>query len=114
RRRAGDLADAGAGVHVQGDFAFEHQLAVDHRVGSDHDPRLAVVAELDRHPVAGRLADLDAAVDVRIDPDRDVAVDGLDAAAQLGPDDADRAVDRFDVVGDIAAAVDEDPAVDGF
>src|SRR3546814_304296 len=49
---------------------------------------------------------------VRVDADGDVAVDGLDAAAQLGGDDADRAVDRFDALGDVAAAADEDAAVD--
>src|SRR3546814_2985326 len=58
------------------------------------------------------LVDLQPAAYVRVDADGDVAVDGLDAAAQLGGDDADRAVDRFDALGDVAAAADEDAAVD--
>src|SRR3546814_6815296 len=45
RRGAGDLADAGAGVHVQRDPALEHQVAFHHRIGSDHDARLAVRSE---------------------------------------------------------------------
>src|SRR3546814_5488215 len=103
---------AGAGVHVQRDLALEHQVAFHHRIGSDHDARLAVAAELDRQPGRVLLVDLQPAAYVRVDADGDVAVDGLDAAAQLGGDDADRAVDRFDALGDVAAAADEDAAVD--
>ena len=51
---------------------------------------------------------------VRVDADGDVAVDGLDAAADVGVDQADGAVDGLDVAADVAAAVDEDAAVDGF
>src|SRR3546814_20434000 len=103
---------AGAGVHVQRDLALEHQVAFHHRIGSDHDARLAVAAELDRQPGRVLLVDLQPAAYVRVDADGDVAVDGLDAAAQLGGDGADRAVDRFDALGDVAAAADEDAAVD--
>src|SRR3546814_9568639 len=86
RRGAGDVADAGAGVHVQRDLALEHQVAFHHRIGSDHDPRLAIAAELDRQPGRVLLVDLQPAAYVRVDADGDVAVDGLDAAAQLGGD----------------------------
>src|SRR3546814_3496796 len=69
RRGAGDLADAGAGVHVQRDLALEHQVAFHHRIGSDHDARLAVAAELDRQPGRVLLVDLQPAAYVRVDAD---------------------------------------------
>src|SRR3569623_688054 len=101
-------------MHVQLDLALEHQRAVDDGVGPDDDPRRRVPAETDRDPAGARLFDLDAALDVRTDADGDVAVDGVDDAVQVGVDQADRAVDGGDVLGDVAAAVDEDAAVDGF
>ena len=72
---------------------------------------LAVHAE---PAVVVRLLDVDAAAHVRADADGDVAVDGFDAAADVGVDQADRAVHGLDAAADVAAAVDEDAAVDGF
>src|SRR3569623_1044893 len=100
-------------MHVQLDLALEHQRAVDDGVGPDDDPRRRVPAETDRDPAGARLFDLDAALDVRTDADGDVAVDGVDAAIQVGVDQADRTVDGGDVLGDVAATVDDDAAVDG-
>src|SRR3546814_1643666 len=111
RRGAGDVADAGAGVHVQRDLALEHQVAFHHRIGPDHDARLAIAAELDRQPGRVLLVDLQPAAYVRVDAAGAVAVDGLDVAATPGGDDADRAVDRFDALGAVAPAAHADAPV---
>src|SRR5688572_28978023 len=98
-------------MHVQHHFAFEDQRAVDLRVRADHDARRLALARVE--PALARLFDVDAAVHVRARADGHVAVDRLDAAAEVAVDQADRAVHRHDVVADLAAAVDVDAAVDG-
>ena len=57
---------------------------------------------------------MDTAHDVRTHADGDVAVHGLDAAAEIGIDHADRAIHRGHVAAHVAATVDEDAAIDGF
>src|SRR5690606_6893623 len=111
RGGAADAADAGAGVHVEPDLAFEHQRAVDHRVRADHDPRHLPLAEADAEAV--RLLHPQAAPDARAGADGDVAGHRLDAAPDVGVDQPDRAVDRADAAFHAPAAVDEDAAVDG-
>src|SRR5690606_989128 len=81
-----------------------------HRPAADRHPRLAGRPALEP---AGGAADGDATPDDRADAHGDIAVDGLDVAADLGLDQADGAVDRLDAAADGAAAVDEDAAVDG-
>src|SRR3546814_11408209 len=105
-----DVCSSDLGVHVQRDLALEHQVAFHHRIGPDHDARLAIAAELDRQPGRVLLVDLQPAAYVRVDADGDVAVAGLDVAAQLGGDDADRAVDRFAAFGDASAPAPETAA----
>src|SRR4249919_3303714 len=109
RLRAGDRAYLGRGVHVEHHLALEHQRAVHLRIRTDDDARRLVLVH--REPARAGLLDMDAAVHVRADAHGDVAVDRLDARAQVRVDQADRAVHRFHALGDVAAAVDEDAAV---
>src|SRR5690606_35963644 len=112
RGGAGDRAGAGALVHVQVDLAVEAQRALDHRAGTDDDPRPAL--DLYRKPVRARPVHGDAAAHVPAHADGAVAADGGDAAGQVDVDQPDRAVGRFHVAADAAAAVDENAAVHGF
>src|SRR6478672_200195 len=105
-------ADAGGVMHVKHHVAFEHQCAVHHRARTDHDARDALLAPL--HAIASRLLDADAALHMPAHADGDVTVHGLDAAAEIGIDQPDRAVHGGHVFAHIAAAIDEDAAVDGF
>src|SRR3546814_19869958 len=59
-------------THLQRDLALEHQDAFHHRMGPEHDARLASAAELDRQPGRGLLVDLQPAAYVRVDADGDV------------------------------------------
>src|SRR3546814_18162369 len=102
-----DVCSSDLGVHVQRDLALEHQVAFHHRIGPDHDARLAIAAELDRQPGRVLLVDLQPAAYVRFDAAGDVAVDGLDVASYIGGDDDDVDDDRFEAFSyfsDVAGA----------
>src|SRR5690606_15544070 len=110
RGRTGHRSDGGGLVDIQGDRVLEHQRPVDPGIRTDDHPR---VAPLERDQLRARLLVVDAAAHVRTDADREVTVDGRDAAGHVGVDQADGPVGGLDVVAHVAAAVDEGAAVDG-
>ena len=113
RSGAAQAANARTGMDIELHLALEHHRAFDHRTRADHDSRNLLLAQPEAHPALVRLVDPDPALYMRTRTHGDVPIDGLDVARHGGFDDADGAIHGFDVPRDLAAAIDENPAVDG-